>query len=116
MTDIRQSPPLKPKMSTSQVLLFSQPRTGCHLLERILTSKQENARLLAHPAQLSVQPLSKWMKSDSFSDGMPEDVRVEYQEHIEQGNITWEQTLENTKKEVCTALKVLLAIQYNVVG
>lgn len=116
MTDTRHSPPLKPEMSTSQILLFSQPRTGCHLLERILTSKQDNARLLAHPAQLSVQPLSKWMKSDSFTDGMPGDVRVEYEGHVKQGNITWEKTLADTEKEVCIALKFLLVVRYNVVG
>lgn len=103
-------------MSTSQILLFSQPRTGCHLLERILTSKQDNARLLAHPAQLSVQPLNKWMASDLFSDGMPGDLLVEYQEHVKQGSITWEQTLQNTKEEVCIALKVLLLVQYNLAG
>lgn len=116
MSNTRQSPASKPKMSTSQILLFSQPRSGCHLLERILTSKQDNARLLAHPAQLSVQPLSKWMKSDSFTDGMPDDVQVEYQEHIKQGNITWEQTLADTEKEVCIALEAVLVVQHNIVG
>lgn len=107
---------LKPEMSTSQILLISQPRTGCHLLERILTSKQDNALLLAHPAQLSVPPLIKWMDSDSFSDGMPDDILAEYKGHVEQGNITWEKTLQNTKQEVCTALDVLLVAHYNQEG
>lgn len=100
-------------MSNSQILLFSQPRTGCHLLERILTSKQDNARLLAHPAQLSVQPLTKWTESDSFLDGMPDDILVEYKDHVEQGSIIWEETLQTTKEEVCIDLKVLLVIQYH---
>lgn len=104
----RQKSLSKPEMSTSQILLISQPRTGCHLLERILTSKQDNALLLAHPAQLSVPPLIKWMDSDSFSDGMPDDILAEYQGHVEQGNVTWEKTLQNTKQEVCPALDVLL--------
>lgn len=100
-------------MPTSQILLISQPRTGCHLLERILTSKQVNARLLAHPAQLSVPPLTKWMDFDTFSDGMPNDLLVEYLEHVKQGNITWEQALQDTKKEVCI---VLLVVYYNLAG
>lgn len=106
---------LKSNMSTSQVLLISQPRTGCHLLERILTSKQDNARLLAHPAQLSVQPLTKWMESDSYSDGMPRDILVEYQDHIKQGNIIWEQSLQNTKREVCIVLQTPQVVQHNIV-
>lgn len=113
----RQKSPLKPEMSTSQILLISQPRTGCHLLERILTSKQDNALLLAHPAQLSVPPLIKWMDSDSFSDGMPDDILGEYQGHVEHGNLTWEKTLQNTKQDVCTALDVLLIVaHYNQAG
>lgn len=113
ISSTRQKQLLNSKMSTSQILLISQPRTGCHLLERILTSKQDNALLLAHPAQLSVPPLIKWMDSDSFSDGMPDDMLAEYQGHVEQGNVTWEKTLQSTKEEVCIILNVLLVAHYN---
>lgn len=56
------------------------------------------------------------MESDSFSDGIPDDVLAEYQEHVKQGNITWERALQSTEKEVCSALEVLLVVQYNLSG
>lgn len=54
------------------------------------------------------------MESDSYPEGMPGNILVEYRDHIKQGNIIWEKTLQNTKREVCIVLQTLQVVQQNI--
>lgn len=89
-------------MPTSQIILFSQPRTGCHLLERILMSKQTGAKLLSHPMTNAANTIVKWQQSESFldADAIPSDVRALHERQMKEGLAVWEQELQNTQAEV----------------
>lgn len=87
-------------MPISQIILFSQPRTGCHLLERILMSKQTGAQLLSHPMTNAANTIVQFQQSESFFDGIPSDVRALHERQMHEGLTVWEQELQNTQKEV----------------
>lgn len=91
-------------MSTSQIILFSQPRTGCHLLERILMSKQTGAHLLSHPMTDAAGTITQWQQSKTFMDGVPHDVKALHEKQMNEGSAVWEQELRDAEKMVQTSL------------
>ena len=91
--------------STPQIILFSQPRTACHLLERMLISKQVGVKHLHHPARAAVQIQSKWHLSDGWTSGVTDDQRLEYEEANQHGIETWQQALDESRDNVYAFLR-----------
>lgn len=86
----------EPNTPPRQVILWSQGRTGCHLLERML-SKQPNTTYLWHPyanARFQVAPL---VKEAADTGIIPSDMRGGYLEAIEQGNASWSAALKEAE-------------------
>ncbi|KAM0722574.1 hypothetical protein Q7P37_002015 [Cladosporium fusiforme] len=81
----------------SQIILFSQPRSGSHLLERMLT-KQTNLDVLAHPFSASRGKQVPWLLRDGYEDGMEAEERREYEEGIAREVKGWEGRLEEAEK------------------
>ncbi|WPA98071.1 uncharacterized protein RHO25_002682 [Cercospora beticola] len=83
----------------TQVLLWSQGRTACHLLERMLFSKQPNAKMLWHPFLQGRRTQVPLFPEDSIARGIPEETRGEYHEAVHAGIKEWEKALEEAEKE-----------------
>ncbi|CAK1359283.1 unnamed protein product [Cercospora beticola] len=88
----------------TQVLLWSQGRTACHLLERMLFSKQPNAKMLWHPFLQGRRTQVPLFPEDSIARGIPEETRGEYHEAVHNGIQEWEKALEEAEKEHKTLL------------
>lgn len=86
----------------TQVLLWSQGRTACHLLERMLFSKQPNSKMLWHPFLQGRRTQVPLFTEDSIAKGIPEETRGEYYQAIEDGIKAWEVALAEAEKEVKT--------------
>ncbi|GAM91329.1 hypothetical protein ANO11243_093780 [Dothideomycetidae sp. 11243] len=79
--------------SPSQVLLLSQPRTACHLLERVL-SKQPNVKYLNHPL-VAARPAQVAMLSDeSVANDIPQKLRDAHADLVNEAMKTWEAALK----------------------
>lgn len=93
-------------MSPSQVLLLSQGRTGCHVLERML-SKQPNTTYLTHPIS-HARPLQiALFSSEAVPEGFEEHVREPYVEAAQVGIRNWGTTLREAQAAV--SLRAVLA-------
>ncbi|GIZ38053.1 hypothetical protein CKM354_000147900 [Cercospora kikuchii] len=88
----------------TQVLLWSQGRTACHLLERMLFSKQPNSKMLWHPFLQGRRTQVPLFTEDSIAKGIPEETRGEYYQAIEDGIKAWEVALAEAEKEHKTLL------------
>lgn len=83
----------------SQILLFSLPRSGCHLLEKMVFSKQENWKWCWHPYSNNAPQLYQWMQKDDL--GLPADEdREKYVEVSKAAGETWRRDLEEAEENV----------------
>lgn len=87
-------------MAPTQVILFSNPRTACHLLERILTSQQTDISKLYHPTEPAVGLVNSASFSTPSQENSGMSTASEYEEEIQKGVGKWEQALEKAKQEV----------------
>lgn len=83
----------------SQILLFSQPRTACHMLVRTL-SFQPDVKYLMHP-YVKARPLQvQYLADESVAKGIPEDLRKPYVDQVNLATQAWEAALEEAKEKV----------------
>lgn len=86
-------------MAPSQVILFSQGRTACHLLERMVSS-QPNTHLLWHPMAPARPSQIAVLREDSVKQGIPADVRQPYEDAVNAGITAWEKAFEECQAQV----------------
>jgi len=83
----------------SQVLLLSQPRTACHLLERILSS-QPNVQYLWHPI-VAARPWQTLLLADEqASANAAQDPRAKFEGEVRDGVARWEEALSSSHENV----------------
>ena len=86
----------------SQVLLFSYPRTACHLLERML-SMQPKMSYLWHPFA-PARPSQTQMFSQEFGEvALLDEARVNYLAKIQEGVEAWQKALSMAEAAVSCA-------------
>ncbi|KAK4501176.1 hypothetical protein PRZ48_006982 [Zasmidium cellare] len=83
---------------TNQVLMFSQPRTACHVLERML-SKQSNTAYFGHAFNESIPIAAGWESKKSCVDGMPESEKAQFEAAVGRECNRWKQELEAAEKD-----------------
>jgi len=105
----------------SQIILFSQPRSGSkylqppkeflhrfsspgltdaflgHLLERMLTKDQSDVQVLSHPFSASRGKQVPWLLRDDYAEGMQEDEGHEYEDQIQKEVRLWEKELDKAE-------------------
>lgn len=89
---------------TTQVLMFSQPRTACHVLERML-SKQSDTAYFGHAFGESVPIAVEWEAKKSYLDGMPEADKARYEAAVERECNRWKQEMSTAKNNERTSCK-----------
>ncbi|KAK8067532.1 hypothetical protein PG996_006644 [Apiospora saccharicola] len=80
----------------SQILMFDQPRSASQLLGRILSKQAsldiaDNALGPARGAQV------EWLMGETWSDGMPKDLRSAFDTGIEKGLATWRSAFQDAQ-------------------
>lgn len=83
----------------SQILFLSQPRTACHLLERMLVSQQPDVNKLAHPfasARASQRRLLQDQTSGEPSVEVVSALRLAWEEGFE----TWKEAVKDAEATV----------------
>ena len=83
----------------SQILLFSQPRSGCHLLERMVFSKQPDVQQLYHPFWPDMFPLVEYLSHDSGTNAS-DHAREKYTAEANLAIKTWRETLSKAESDV----------------
>lgn len=86
---------------TTQVLMFSQPRTACHVLERML-SKQSDTAYFGHAFGESVPIAVEWEAQKSCLEGMPEADKARYEAAVERECSRWRDEMSTAAKNVRT--------------
>ncbi|KAF2167770.1 hypothetical protein M409DRAFT_21921 [Zasmidium cellare ATCC 36951] len=82
----------------SQILLFSQPRSGCHLLERMVISKQTGVRQLNHPFWKDMFPLVEYL-SQATEEYDQISAREKYIEEADLAIKTWKEALSKAESD-----------------
>ena len=92
----------------SQVLLLSQPRTACHLLERIL-SDQPNVQYLWHPI-VAARPWQTLLLADEqASANAAQDLRANFEGEVRCGVARWEEALLSSQEIVSITTRQIKA-------
>ena len=84
----------------SQILLLSQPRTACHLLERML-SKQPNVKYFLHPF-VPVRGPQVQLLSDPLKEDVPPEIKDALEKAYKEGFQAWEDAVAEAKSSVST--------------
>lgn len=83
----------------SQIVLWSLPRSGCHLLEKVIFSKQKNLKYCWHPHEPSVLPQHMWLSGDDI--GIESDTnRKDYASKSAEAGQKWKATLMEAQDAV----------------
>ncbi|KAK4497051.1 hypothetical protein PRZ48_011500 [Zasmidium cellare] len=80
----------------SQIVFWSLPRSGCHMLEKVVFSKQENLKWLWHPHEPPIYPLFKWLSGDDV-ENEAEPNRKEYDAKSVESNKKWVAALKEAQ-------------------
>ena len=86
----------------SQVLLFSYPRTACHLLERML-SMQPRVLYLWHPFAPARPSQTQMFSEESGEVALLDEARVNYLAKIQEGVEAWQKALSMAEAAVSCA-------------
>ena len=86
-------------MSPTQILHLDQPRSGSHLLQRML-SKQSKLKYLDHPFSQSRGKQVDWLLTEKYAEGMTAEKKAEFDAEVEKGTKMWRGALEAAEKEV----------------
>ncbi|KAK8102225.1 hypothetical protein PG984_015371 [Apiospora sp. TS-2023a] len=85
----------------SQILMFDQPRSAAQLLGRIL-SKQPNLVIADNAFGPARGAQVEWLMGETWSDGMPEDLRSAFDTGIEKGVATWRSAHQDAQDKKLT--------------
>lgn len=96
-------------MPPSQVLLLTQGRTGCHVLERML-SKQPKTRYLSHPTAWTIPQQNVAFSDQAIQDDIPEDIRKPYLDSVKQAVGGWEKELREAQASVTHSIRKSLQV------
>ncbi|OQO11385.1 hypothetical protein B0A48_05641 [Cryoendolithus antarcticus] len=66
---------------SSQILFFDQPRSGSHMLLRMLTERQTNVKVLERLFSESRRPQITWLQSANYADAMDPHIRKDWSVH-----------------------------------
>ncbi|KAK6432328.1 hypothetical protein LTR95_011499 [Oleoguttula sp. CCFEE 5521] len=72
-----------------QILFFDQPRSGSHMLLRMLTERQTNVKVLERLFSESRGPQITWLQSKDYANGVDPQVREKWKQEIEKGLSQW---------------------------
>ncbi|KAK6440051.1 hypothetical protein LTR95_003731 [Oleoguttula sp. CCFEE 5521] len=82
----------------SQILFFDQPRSGSHMLLRMLTERQTHVKVLERLFSESRGPQIAWLQSADFSDGVDPQVREQWSQGIGKGLLQWRNANQEVEK------------------
>lgn len=85
-------------MATSTILHLDQPRSGGHLLQRML-SGQTRRHFLDHPFSQTRGKQVQWLTGGSVSEGMSAQSRREWDVELQKGIAAWETGVEEAAKD-----------------
>ena len=85
---------------SSQVILWSQGRTACHLLEKMLFSKQPNAKILWHPFLAAREQQVPLLSEESIAAGIPHESRAKHDEQQKIAIEKWQAALDEAQAKV----------------
>ncbi|OQN99700.1 hypothetical protein B0A48_14470 [Cryoendolithus antarcticus] len=81
----------------SQILFFDQPRSGSHMLLRMLTEHQTNVKVLERLFSESRGPQITWLQSENYANGVDPQVREKWSQGIEKGLLEWRDAKQEVK-------------------
>lgn len=84
-------------MGPTQILHLDQPRSGSHLLQRIL-SRQPKLTKLDHPFSQSRGKQVDWLLSEDYAEGMNGELNAAFDAEVEKGIRQWEQKLAQASR------------------
>ncbi|KAF2170688.1 hypothetical protein M409DRAFT_19503 [Zasmidium cellare ATCC 36951] len=80
----------------SQIVFWSLPRSGCHMLEKVVFSKQENLKWLWHPHEPPIYPQFRWLSGEDIENESNPD-RMEFDTKSAESNEKWQATLKDAQ-------------------
>ncbi|KAK4494886.1 hypothetical protein PRZ48_014242 [Zasmidium cellare] len=89
---------MSPKEPTTQILLFSQPRTGCHLLERMLSKQSRIHTYLQHPFGISSRYPRAWLLAEPLVQ-ISAELSQKHDAQMQKGEKRWRKGLATTESK-----------------